>query len=377
MLQAVGYEVELVPGADEALTALDRAASEKRPVHVVLTDRRMPGLDGMELGMRIRADHRFDGARLVLLSSVEDVGEQARLRELGFAGYLSKPVRRRELLTLLERVLAHEAHMWTQRLRPLVTRQLIEEAPPRTCAVLVVDDNPTNQRVAQLFLERLGCAVTTAANGQEALEACAAGSFDLIFMDVQMPVMDGLTATRQLRERGGARRTPVIAVTANASQQGLEECRAAGMDDFITKPIEPERLNAVLQKWGGPRRTSAGAAVDPSRLRELARDDAVLKRGLIETFLESGRRALADIRTGLDTGNTGLIRRAAHTVRGSSANMGAQGLEQAATLLERAAEVQSAAELHSLSSAVAQHFDEARAIFTRELDGVHEVVFGN
>jgi PAS domain S-box-containing protein len=366
MLEAVGYEVEPVPGADEALSALDRAAAAKRPVHVVLTDLRMPGLDGMHLGMRIRADQRFDDARLVLLSSLEDLGEQARLRELGFAGYLSKPVRRRELLVLLERVLAHEAHMWTQRLRPLVTRELIEDAPQRACSVLVVDDNPTNQRVAQLFLERLGCEVTTAANGQEALEACAAGSFDLIFMDVQMPVMDGLTATRQLRARGGARRIPIIAVTANASQQGLEECRAAGMDDFITKPIEPERLKAVLQKYRGPRETADEAAVDASRLRELAQDDAVLKRGLIETFLESGRRALADIRAGLATADAALIRRAAHTLGGASANMGAQRLRQAATALERAAEAQPAADLQPLSSAVEQRFEEARDIFTRE-----------
>jgi HPt (histidine-containing phosphotransfer) domain-containing protein len=154
------------------------------------------------------------------------------------------------------------------------------------------------------------------------------------------------------------------------------------MDDFITKPIEPERLEAVLQKWGAcmestrkcstpnPRETAAEAAVDPSRLRELAADDAVLKRGLIETFLESGQRALADIRAGLDTGrDAGLIRRAAHTLVGASANMGAQGLRQVAMQLEHAAEAQQpTARLRSLLSAVEQRFDEARDIFTRELD---------
>ncbi len=376
MLRSAGYEVELVAGAGDALAALDRAVTQKRRFHVVLTDLRMPGLDGMQLGARIRSDNRFDDARLVLLTSLDDSGEQARLSELGFAGYLSKPVRRKELLVLLERVLQHAAHMWTQRLRPLVTRNLIVELPQRRdCSVLVVDDNPTNQRVAQLFLERLGCKVTTARNGQEALEACAAQGFDLIFMDLQMPVMDGLTATRKLRARAAdRRRTPIIAVTANARKQDLDECLAAGMDDFITKPIEPERLKAVLEQHltrsqrAGDTAAVALPEVDSSRLRDLAQGDAALARGLIETFIESGRRALADIRAGMANGDAALVRRAAHTLNGSSANMGARTLQQAAAALERAAQAQPTAGLQELSRALSERFGAAHDLFTRELE---------
>ncbi len=376
LLIAAGYHVELVAGAQDALTALERAVVERRRVHVVLTDLRMPGLDGMQLGSRIRSDHRFDDARLVLLTPVDDSGEQTRLSELGFAGYLSKPVRRKELLALLGRVLEHEAHMWTQRLRPLVTRSAIADAPPhRGCPVLVVEDNPTNRRVAQLFLERLGCDVTTVENGQEAVDACATRGFALIFMDLQMPVMGGLTATRRIRAREeGRQRTPIIALTANAKKQDLEACLAAGMDDFITKPIEPERLNAVLEQYASSDDGNDVAAevalpeVDASRLHELTRGDSVLARGLIETFIESGRRAIVEIRTGIGAGDAALVQRAAHTLKGSSANMGAGHLQRAAAVLERAAEVQPAAGLQELAQAVNERFSAARAVFARELD---------
>ncbi len=385
MLSAAGYEVEPVASARDALTALDRAAKQGQRVPVVLTDLRMPDLDGMQLGSRIRSDGRFDDTRLVLLTSLDDSGEETRLRELGFAGYLSKPVRRKELLVLLGRVLEHEAHMWTQRLRPLVTRNLIVDVPQRRGGlVLVVDDNATNQRVAQLFLERLGCNVTTAANGQEALDACAAQDFDLVFMDLQMPVMDGLTAARRLRAReAGRRRTPIVALTANARQQDLDECLAAGMDDFITKPIDPARLQAILEQHAPsrdpvPDTAGAAAEVDSSRLRELALGDRVLARGLIETFLEGGRRALADIHSGMTAGDAVLVRRAAHTLKGSSANMGARSLQQASVALERAAEAleraaqtQPAAGLHELARAVSERFGAARELFERELQAAN------
>lgn len=375
MLNAAGYEVELVATAEDALVALDRAVTRAQRIHVVLTDLHLPEIDGMQLGSRVRSDKRFDDARLVLLTSLDDLGEQARLRELGFAGYLSKPVRRRELLVLLDRVLEHEAHMWTQRLRPLVTRNLIAEGPQRSgCHVLVVEDNPTNQRVAQLFLERLGCNVTIAGNGQEALDACAAQDFELIFMDLQMPVMDGLTTARRLRAReAGKRRTPVIALTANARKLDLEECVAAGMDDFVTKPIEPERLKAVLEQYASRGDTVGVIApeVDSARLRELAQGDPVLTRGLIETFYESGRRALAEIRSGMASGDSALVRRAAHTLKGSSANMGARNLEQAAAALERAAEAQPSAELEALSRTVSERFGAAHEVFGRELRAVN------
>ncbi|MGH8309668.1 MAG: response regulator, partial [Steroidobacteraceae bacterium] len=302
-LRETGYDVGLVSSATDAMTGLERAARERRPIHVVLVDFRMPGCTGMMLGRRIREEPRFDETRLVLLTLLDDAREQSQLRELGFAGSLRKPVRSRELLTLLDQVLEHEAQEWTQRLRPLVTRSTLVDTPAgRRWSVLLVEDNPTNQRVAQLYLEKLGCDVTLASNGEEAVRAAARTSFDVVFMDVQMPVMDGLEATRQIRihEAGGSR-VPIVALTASAMREQLDACLAAGMNDFITKPVELPRLKSVLERWSrsparsGATTTTETAVIDARRFREVTMGDAELARGLVGTFIDSGRRALADV----------------------------------------------------------------------------------
>ncbi|HKZ72670.1 MAG TPA: response regulator [Steroidobacteraceae bacterium] len=367
-LRDAGYEAHLAGNATDAMTALERQARDRRPIHVVLADFRMPGRNGMMLGRRIREEPRFDDTRLVLLTLLDDAREHSQLRELGFAGSLRKPVRTSELLALLGQVLEHEAHEWTQRLRPLVTRTTLEEAPAsRRLSVLVVEDNPTNRRVAQLYLEKLGCEVALADNGEEAVAATARRAFDLVFMDVQMPVMDGLHATQRirLREAGGAR-TPIVALTANAMRRQLDECLAAGMDDFVTKPVEMPRLKAVLERWSrskasGGTTTARIVAIDAARFREVTMGDRELARGLVATFIESGRRALRDIEAGLAAGDAGLVRRAAHTMQGASANMGAGSVREAAAELERAAESQPANALAGVVRKLREHFEVARA----------------
>jgi CheY-like chemotaxis protein len=203
-LRHAGYEVEVAESAVAALATLQHAASAGAPYQVVLTDHRMPDIDGFGLAQRIRATKSIAELRLVLYSSIDDQPSREQLRTLGFAGQLSKPVRRAELLAAMERVLSHDALDFTQRLRAIVTRDEIVEAQHRHGRlVLLVEDNPINQRVAQLYLDRAGCEVVSCSNGQEALAALEARRFDLVLMDVQMPVMDGLNATRQIREREG------------------------------------------------------------------------------------------------------------------------------------------------------------------------------
>ncbi|MGH8287003.1 MAG: response regulator, partial [Steroidobacteraceae bacterium] len=330
---------------------------------------------GMMLGRRIREEPRFDETRLVLLTLLDDAREQSQLRELGFAGSLRKPVRSRELFALLDQVLEHEAQEWTQRLRPLVTRSTLVDTPAgRRWSVLLVEDNPTNQRVAQLYLEKLGCDVTLASNGEEAVRAAARTSFDVVFMDVQMPVMDGLEATRQIRihEAGGSR-VPIVALTASAMREQLDACLAAGMNDFITKPVELPRLKSVLERWSrsparsGATTTTETAVIDARRFREVTMGDAELARGLVGTFIDSGRRALADVESGITKGDAALVRRAAHTLKGTSANMGADALRAAAAELERAAETQPARTLRDPLRRLEERFETARAQLERLL----------
>jgi CheY-like chemotaxis protein/nitrogen-specific signal transduction histidine kinase/HPt (histidine-containing phosphotransfer) domain-containing protein len=350
LLAGADYEVETVASGIEALSVLQRAAENGLGFQAVITDHRMPGIDGLELARRIRATDAISELRLVLYSSIDDRSSRQELRELGFAGHLSKPMRRAELLATLERVLAHEALEFTQRLRAIVTRDVIvEDHHRRGRTVLLVEDNPVNQRVAQLFLERAGCDVVLAADGEAALAVLAESRVDLVLMDVQMPVMDGLEATRRIR--AGGNRIPVVGLTANAMREQMDECRAAGMDDVLAKPIDRERLDAMLERHAPPvgtrterhvvrpvdRTLAERPEINLARYREVTMDDAVLARGLIASFAESGEHALRDIEAGMAEQDFARVQRGTHTLVGASANMGATRLEAVAVAMERAA----------------------------------------
>jgi CheY-like chemotaxis protein len=352
ILRTADYEVETAASAIEALSVLERAADTDAPFQAVLTDHRMPGIDGLQFARRIRATPSIAELRLVLYSSIDDRSNRQELRELGFAGQLSKPMRRRELLATLERVLAHQGQEFTQRLRAIVTRDLIvEEHHRRGRTVLLVEDNPVNQRVAQLFLERAGCDVLLAGDGSEAIARLDEQRVDLVLMDVQMPVMDGLEATRRLRAAG--HRLPIVGLTANAMPEQVAECREAGMDDVIAKPLERERLESVLEKFAPPLGTRTGRhvvrpaapertlaekpEVSLARFREVTMGDAVLAKGLVETFVASIGKCLRDVEAGVASGDQELLRRAPHTVVGASANLGAARLEAVAIQMEAAA----------------------------------------
>jgi two-component system sensor histidine kinase/response regulator len=372
ILAGADFEVEMAASAIEALSVLQRAAETGAGFQAVVTDHRMPGIDGLELARRIRATEGISELRLVLYSSIDDRSSRQELRELGFAGHLTKPMRRGELLATIERVLAHEAMEYTQRLRAIVTRDVIvEEHHQRGRTVLLVEDNPVNQRVAQLFLERAGCDVLLAADGSEAIAALDQSRADLVLMDVQMPVMDGLTATKRIRASGS--RIPIVGLTANAMREQVEECRAAGMDDVLAKPIDRERLDAMLERYAPPVGTRTGRHVvrpvertvverpdvNPARFREVTMDDPVLARGLVESFIESAEKNLQDLETALARLDLKSAGRAAHTLVGASANLGASRMEAIAVKMEEAAGRQDAAALREQLPALRARFKSA------------------
>ena len=377
LLTAAEYEVETVPTAIEALNLLRRAVEAGKRFQAVLTDHRMPGIDGIELARRIRATGAIGDTRLVLYSSIDDKSSRQELRELGFAGHLSKPMRRKELLATMERVLSAAPLEFTQRLRAIVTRDLIvEDHQRRGRTVLLVEDNATNRRVAELFLERAGCEVALAEDGTEALAALRERRVDLVLMDVQMPVMDGLEATRRIRDEiAGGARIPIVGLTANALKEQVEACRAAGMDDVIAKPLERERLEAVLERFApavGMRtgrhvirppaeRVAPGSEISLPRFREVTAGDAVLARGLVASFEHSARQACADIEAALGRGDFALAKRAAHSLVGASANMGATRLEAVAAAMEQAAAQEDAVALRPLLAAARQRCESALA----------------
>jgi len=327
--------------AHDGPTALQRlhvAARRGQPYDLVLLDMCMPGMDGLELAQRITASGSPKPV-LVLLTSSSDVRtEEAQVA--GIAASLSKPVRASELYDSLMRSTAPPR---TGELEPD-----LEAALPRGIRghVLVAEDNATNQLVAVGILGNLGYRADVVANGLEALEALERRAYSAVLMDCQMPEMDGYTAVGEIRRsEGDSRHTPVIAMTAGAMAGDRERCLAAGMDDYVAKPVKPADLDALLTRWVRSAQdeeaahpaptdeiTSSGtthAALDRSRLdllRQIGPGDGALLTRLMDAFLVGAPALLADLGEAVNEDNGPVVGRTAHELRGAAGNLGAQGV---------------------------------------------------
>jgi two-component system, sensor histidine kinase and response regulator len=238
-----GMEAVEAPGAPAAMGALASGAAEGHPFDLVLSDVHMPDVDGFMLAEQVLRERSGEKPRFVLLTSAGRKGDGARCRELGVSGYMLKPILPGELRDEIRRIFADLPQAARGSSRPAAS-------PDRPLKILLAEDNRVNQAVATAMLSKRGHRVTVAVNGLEALEALAAGGFDLVLMDVQMPELDGFAATRAIRERevGGARRIPVIAMTAHAMAGDRERCLDAGMDDYVSKPINPTQLFEAMAR---------------------------------------------------------------------------------------------------------------------------------
>jgi len=253
---AWGMRASDVSEAGAALALLQRARSGADPFALALIDSRMPVMDGFDLARAVRADATLSDVRLVLLSSVAERAPLGDVSARGFVAHLTKPIREKKLLDCLGSLLAR--HQSPEPAAALPSKPSpAPDAPVSATAyrarprVLLVEDNEVNQRVAARMLERTGCAVDIAADGLQALAALERTPYRLVFMDCQMPRMDGYEAVRRLRraEQQSGAHVPVIALTANAMPGDLERCHAAGMDDYLAKPARLEELKRVLQRW--------------------------------------------------------------------------------------------------------------------------------
>jgi CheY-like chemotaxis protein len=211
----------------------------------------MPGCDGADLGRMIIRDDSIKSTRLILLTSSGQRGDGQLFGDIGFAGYLLKPVSQRDLMACLVLALANPAEVWHLRSQPLITRHALRaQREGGRNRILVAEDNIVNQKVASRLLEKLGFSVQVVADGRAAVTAWQRGNIDLILMDCQMPNMDGYEATREIRRlEDGRRRIPIIALTANAMKGDEERCTAEGMDGFVSKPIDRAKLDACLNRF--------------------------------------------------------------------------------------------------------------------------------
>jgi two-component system, sensor histidine kinase and response regulator len=377
-----GYSVTTVGSGFAALDELQNGMVSDHPFDMVITDFQMPDMDGAMLGERIIAIPELANTRLVMLTSLDRHGDTPRLAALGFAAYLTKPVRVRELIDAVARVMSGGPRQWQMDTQPMITLNMLTQPPPQqrfAGKVLLVEDNFVNQKVAVRFLERLGCTVEVASNGAESVAACQERQFDIVLMDLQMPVMDGMTATRKIRALETSGHIPIIALTANAMTGDRELCEAAGMDGYLTKPIEVERLRNVLAKFGlekpdaadadvpadGPNRSVGSAApVDLGKFQSLTDGDQAFAQELVTAFISSGEQQMAEIGAALAQNDRAAVAKTAHKLKGACANIHAHALT---SLAERMEIDSAAADARVLDQCVAQlrrEFDRVKAFLT-------------
>jgi CheY-like chemotaxis protein len=250
-----------VENGELALQCLRQAVARRTPFDLAILDLHMPGMNGLELARQIKSDRAISATRLVLLTSGGQRGDAKAAQEAGLDAYLTRPIRRSLLFECLGAVLGTmPGPPGLVDLVPasIITQHTVLESMMKARSlVLLVEDNPVNQKVAVKMIEKLGYRVNVAANGREAVESLARIPYALVFMDCQMPEMDGFEATRVIRNQeasiqqtgGKLTHLPIIAMTANAMKEDRDRCLAVGMDDFLSKPVASKSLAAILSHW--------------------------------------------------------------------------------------------------------------------------------
>ena len=370
-------------GSEEALSVIKGFPSSEETVDLILTDVQMPGMNGFDLAGKIRKMDRFKNLPIIVLTSLGMRGDGRLCREIGINGYLLKPVKQDDLLKAIKSVMGYVRKDST--IVKLVTRHTIDEdygkeiPLPSTVGgtedikILLVEDYPTNQQVALRHLNSAGYQVDLAENGQQAIEACKRKSYDLILMDIQMPIMDGYEATQGIRKLETHHTTtqslnhvPIIAMTAHAMKGHKESCLEAGMDDYISKPLRKKDLLAMVDKWTkiikncqlkiDDRKNETGNAQPKSTtdlqspiinsqskeaatmnfevaVKEFEGDKEFLME-VIEGFLENVRSQIGTLRKAISDEDAEVVRREAHSIKGGAANLTADNLSGAAFELE-------------------------------------------
>ena len=344
-LEAEGVRVQAVVSGADAIAWLQSEATQGAPCDLVLLDALMPDMDGFALAHRIAALPHCGSLPMVMLSSSGVRGDAQRSREAGIAAYVSKPVSRSDLHTVLARVL--HLNLDTPVSFELPSAPRMEQL---TLDVLLVEDNAINQKLAIALLERWGHRVTVAENGQVALDQVAIHSYDVLLMDMMMPVMDGLEATRRIRALSTpAARVPIIAMTANAMESDRERCLEAGMNDYISKPIKAQELQDMLARLANNVPSQPveldGAMRDAEEsafLQDFAFDygaglkamDQEILEIIGQAFLDQWPEDLAKIHAGLRESKAEPVLHTAHALKATLALFGADPASQLAARME-------------------------------------------
>lgn len=343
VLRGEGAETDEAENVDLGVAKL-RGSIGGAEFDAVILDHLMPFRDGFDFAREVMQDPETRKARILMLTSSASTAGRNSAREVAIGGYLAKPVGRAELLRALTSLLGHVPPETGE--RRLITRETLKRSTVRA-RILLAEDNVVNQQVAMGLLKKRGCSVHLAENGQEAVEAVRAGHFDLVLMDIQMPIMDGLEATRQIRQNVANDRMPIVALTAHAFQEERERTVEAGMDDFLSKPFKPSDLFALIDKWVPLRAapvdspSSVEEVVDDREVRDTPPVDVAGFRAMmaevgveevvdatLAVYSTEAPEIMARLTAAFASGDSEEIRAAAHSLKSSSGNIRAAGLAE-------------------------------------------------
>ncbi len=351
ILSTWGMHCGITDSGANALELLRKADTDGAPYKVIIIDYPIPDMETVSFCRTVKETVASNDIKLVLLTSVGWRGEAKQMKDAGISAYLHKPTNDSNLYDALITVIMGED-------AELVTRHTLQGSH-RTPAkmgtfpgarVLLVEDNPVNQKVARIMLENLRCSVELANNGREAVEMSENISYDLIFMDCQMPEMDGYEAAQKIRQREstGNIHIPIVAMTAHAMGEAREKCIDAGMDDYISKPVQSNVLSQTMKKYllnffrdeSAPVKKESstkkeGAPVDLSRLKDIFGDNLTVIQELVGIYITDTKQHIEKLKPEVDSKNAEFIRKKAHSIKGASANIGAVRLQKLAANLEQ------------------------------------------
>ena len=346
-LRSWGCQHDEAANGTEALAKLREAVNVHNPFQIAILDMDMPDIDGATLGRKIKEDPNLCQTTLVMLTSRGRRGDAKQMQEIGFAAYLTKPIKSSQLYDCLVMVVGSKLAAPDTSPVPIITRHSLMEETGSKIRILLAEDNIINQKVALGVLAKIGYRADVASNGREVLTALEKTPYDLILMDVQMPEMDGFEATAAIRQKESemGRHIPIIAMTAHAMKGDRELCLEKGMDDYVSKPIQPKDLSAAINRQLGnmvlpqpevpPSDGSDGKAVfDQKFLLDRLEGDEELFKEIVRTFLDDAPLQVEKLKQALREENLSQIEKQAHSLKGAAMNIGGNALQAIAFEVE-------------------------------------------
>jgi signal transduction histidine kinase/CheY-like chemotaxis protein/HPt (histidine-containing phosphotransfer) domain-containing protein len=385
LLQSWGMRPAGCSDGPSALQELGRASAANDPYLIAVLDMVMPGMDGLSVGRAIKADPQLKETRLLLCTSLDQMGRENELEKSGFSGILTKPVRRSELLETLVALVNGKGYVPCSP-APVAAHGTIP--PLKRARILLAEDNITNQQVAMALLEKLGHRVDVAANGLEAVKALESIPYDLVLMDAQMPELDGLKATLIIRDpksRVINHQVPIIAMTAHAMRGDRERCLGAGMNDYLSKPINVSALIDTLNRWLAPEMAvhlPNATPADPARatipagqpcvfnldsLAQRAMNDRKIIRIVIRKFLDDMPAQLEQLQRCVNEGNAHQAGQQAHRIKGACATLGGDAMSALALEIELAGRNGDLAAIQDRMPRLHDHFLALKEAMTPEI----------